>query len=378
MSSAGVVAARLRVGSSPACLVLNAVRVGGPAVRDRITAGTGLSAATVNRQINALVDAGLIDERPELVDGGGVGRPKIPLTLDRDQYCVAGMHIGARRTALVIADLGGRTLYSHAVRTQEFAGVAPEEALDRLCDQLAELAARFSGRRVLWGGAALGGAVDTETGVIDHPILHWKNLPLGQRLHQALGVPVSVAEHVQAMAAAEVLLGGQMVSDDTVLFFYARETVGMSLIIAGEVFQPARGAGTIASLPVAPGPLDTEPIAPLQTVIGTAALKAAAARLGCNDSAGVLADARARVLGEAVASLRDVLNPDSVIVAGDAFAAHPQGLAPVQAAFDAASTTGWPLEIRPTRYGVHVPETAPIAVALSAVYADPLGVVAGR
>lgn len=375
MTGSGVVAAKLRVGTGAASLVLNAIRVGGPAARDAVTAHTGLSPATVNRQITALAAAGLIEERPDLVDARGVGRPKLPLTLDRDRYCVAGIHIGARRTALVIADLGGRTLYSHAVTTQELSGVDADDAVERLAAQLAELAARFSGRRVLWAGAALGGAVDAETGVVDHPILHWHRQPLGERLHRALGVPVSVAEHVQAMAAAELLLGGEVVPHGAGLFFYARETVGMAMIIEDEVHQPTRGAGSIAALPVVPGPLDTAPVAALQSVIGTAALKAAGARLGTGADAPLLADARARVLGEAVAAMRDVINPDSVIVAGDAFSAHPRGLAPVQAAFDAASTTPWPLEIVPTRFGVHVPDAAPVAVALSAVYADPLAVV---
>ncbi|GAC56923.1 putative NagC family transcriptional regulator [Gordonia hirsuta DSM 44140 = NBRC 16056] len=375
MTGTGVVAAKLRVGTGPASLVLNALRVGGPSVRDQVAQRTGLSAATVNRQITALTAAGLLDERPDLLDGRGVGRPKVPLSLDRDRFCVAGIHIGARRTALVIADIGGRTLYSHAIRTQELSGVAAEVAVQRLCTQLAELAARFSGRQLLWAGAALGGSVDATTGTVDHPILGWRSQRLGLRLHETLGVPVSVAEHVQAMAAAELLLGGEVVPHGAALFFYARETVGMAMIIEDEVHQPTRGAGSIAALPVAPGPLDTAPVAPLQSVIGTAARKAAAARLGCSDDATALDDARARVLGESVAVMRDVINPDSVIVAGDAFAAHPRGLEPVQAAFDAATTTGWPLEIVPTRFGVHVPETAPIAVALAEVYGDPLAVV---
>ncbi|WP_026919068.1 ROK family transcriptional regulator [Gordonia shandongensis] len=374
MNISGVVVAHLRVGSGPAAAVLGAVRAGAPLTRDRIVDETGLSAATINRQVNALLDAGLLVERADLLGHAGVGRPKLPLTLDADRFCVAGMHVGARRTALVIADVAGRTLYSHAIRTRELAGAEPAEAVARLCDLLAELAARFSGRRVLWGGAALGGVVDSETGVVSHPILGWEDQPLGERLTAALGVPVSVAEHVQAMAAAELLLSSSIDDDGSTLFFYARETVGMSLIIGGEVHQPAGGAGTVAGLRVAPGVLDVEPIAPLQPVIGTAAVKAAAARLGVDHTAGVIADDRARVLGEAVATMRDVLNPDQVIVAGEAFSAHPHGLAPVQAAFDAASLLPGALEIVPTCFGIAAPEASAVAVALSAVYGDPLGV----
>ena len=377
MTNGGVVPAPLHFGTGPAAAVLNAIRVGSPATRDRLVADTKLSAATVNRQVNALLDAGLVVERPDLLNHGGVGRPKLPLTLDRDRYCVAGMHVGARRTELVIADIGGRTLYSHAIRTKELTSADADTAVARLCDLLRELADRFSGRRVLWGGAAIGGVVDDATGVVDHPILRWERQPLGQRLHAALEVPVSVSEHVQAMAAAELLLSSTVERTGSSLFFYARETVGMAMIIDGEVHQPARGAGTIAGLPVRPGNLDVEPVATLQSVIGTAATKAAAARLGVEPSAGVVADDRARILGEAVAMMRDVLNPDEVVVAGDAFSSHQHGLEPIQAAFDAATRLPRPLEVVPTCFGVQVPEAGAVAVALSAVYADPLGVVAG-
>ena len=49
------------------------------------------------------------------------------------------MHLGARRTVLVIADLGGRTLHSHAVLTPTG---DQEDALAHLSGLLAELAAR--------------------------------------------------------------------------------------------------------------------------------------------------------------------------------------------------------------------------------------------
>ncbi|WOC12771.1 ROK family transcriptional regulator [Gordonia sp. MP11Mi] len=366
MIGSGVVPASLRVGTGPTAAVLHAVRVHGPVTRDQIVAAVDLSPATVNRQVNALLDAKLVSERPDLVDPGAIGRPKLPLTIDRDHFCVAGMHVGARRTALVIADLRGRTLYSHAVRTTD---------ITDLCTQLSELADRFSGRRVLWGGVAIGGAVDSESGVVDHPILRWRHQPLGDELTASLRVPVSVSEHVQAMAAAELILSGAMARGPSGLFFYARETVGMAMTFDGQVYQPARGAGTIAGLTVVPGALADTAVAPLQSVIGTQSLIDAADRLGIEPGANRLADERARVLGQAVAAMRDVVNPDEIVVAGDAFAAHPQGLAPVQAAFDEATRIDRPLEIVPTCFGVHVPEAAAVAVALSAVYVDPLAVV---
>lgn len=373
-SAALVVPARLRVSSIPAASVLHAIRVGAPVTRDAIVAVTGLSPATINRQIAALSELGFVTERRDLVPHGGIGRPKSPLTLDRDRLCVAGMHIGARRTLLAIADLGGRTLYSHAVRTPSG---APEPAVRALCAQLRELADRFSGRRLLWGGVALGGRVDACSGVVDHPILRWHRVPLGAMLSAALAVPVSVCEHVQAMAAAELLLTSARAEVDSGLFIYARETTGMAVTVDGRVVVPSRGAGTIAHLPV-DAPVLGPGASTLQEVIGVAAAQRAADRLGISTSAAAIVDERARILGTVVARFRDALNPDSVIVAGDAFAAHPQGLAPVQAAFDAASHAGWPLEITPSRFGFSVQESAAVVVALSVLYADPVSAMSMR
>ncbi|MFT4042118.1 MAG: ROK family transcriptional regulator [Gordonia sp. (in: high G+C Gram-positive bacteria)] len=364
----GVVPATLQLGSTPAAAVLHAVRGGAPITRDRLAEITSLSPATINRQVNALTTMGLIVERRDLVSPGVIGRPKSPITLDQDSLCVAGLHIGAQRALLAIADIGGRTLYSHAVLTPT--GPA-RGVIATLCGELRALADRFSGRRLLWGGAAVGGFVDTATGEVDHPILGWRRAPLGEIFAETLGVPVSISEHVQAMAAAELLLGQTRVDVGSGLFFYARETTGMALTLNGRVHIPSHGAGGIAHVRVdapviCPGP------ARLQDVIGAASSRRAAERLGVAPDSPIIVDERSRILGEVIAVFRDAINPDAIIVAGDAFSAHPRGLAPVQAAFDAASTAGRPLELMPSRFGVAAPESAAIVVALSVIYADPV------
>ncbi|QKT06201.1 ROK family protein [Gordonia sp. X0973] len=371
---AGVVPAALRVGTSPAAVVFARVRNGSPVTRDRLAESSDLSTATVNRQVHALLEAGLVVERPDLVDGGGIGRPKVPLTLNHDGLAVAAMHIGARRTLLAIADLSGRTLYSHAVLTP--AGDA-EAAVGELAAALAELVARFSGRRFLWAGVAVGGDVDGTTGTVDHPVRGWRGAPVGAIVGAALRMPVSVCEHVQAMAAAELVLAPTATvaaKGRSSLYWYARETVGMALTVDGQVQVPTSGAGTVAHVPVCAPHFAVEGgrVTGLQDVIGSAALARAARTTGVALDSSVLRDERARALGEAIATISDVLNPDAVIVAGDAFADHPRGLAPVQAAFDAARHLPHRLELTPTQFGLGVQEAAAVVVALSVIYADPI------
>ena len=98
---------------------------------------------------------------------------------------------------------------------------------------------------------AIGGTVDSATGHVDHPRLGWRQAPVGPVLADALGLPVSVASHVDAMAGAELLLGMRRFapSSPTSLYVYARETVGYALVIGGRVHCPASGPGTIAALP---------------------------------------------------------------------------------------------------------------------------------
>jgi predicted NBD/HSP70 family sugar kinase len=95
------------------------------------------------------------------------------------------------------------------------------------------------------------------------------------------------------------------------------------------------------------------------------------ARAG-NEQARELLSERARVLGGAVALLRDMLNPDEVVVGGQAFTEYPEGMAEVEAAFAKRSVLA-PRDIRVTAFGNRVQEAGAGIVSLDGLYADPLG-----
>jgi predicted NBD/HSP70 family sugar kinase len=101
----------------------------------------------------------------------------------------------------------------------------------------------------------------------------------------------------------------------------------------------------------------------------TAVLRAA--RQG-NEKAVALVAERARVLGEAVALLRDMLNPDDLVVGGQAFTEYPEGMQAVEAAFAARSVLPT-RDIRVTAFGNRVQEAGAGVVSLGGLYADPIG-----
>lgn len=384
-----IVAPALRIPEAAAASVFAAARQRGPIARDVIAQVTGLSIATVNRQVTALLDAGILRERADLAVSGAIGRPRVPVEVNHEPFLTLGVHIGARTTSIVATDLLGRTLDVVETATPRGGQAA---ALTAIAGSAQRYLSRWHRRRPLWVGVATGGVVDSSTGYLDHPRLGWSDAPVGPVLAESLGLPVSVASHVDAMAGAELLLGmrRQPGRGATSLYVYARETVGYALSIGGQVHSPASGPGTIAALPVqsellgGTGQLESTVsdeavlvaarkarIIPAEGPASTVTAVLRAARQGNAQATALIAE-RARVLGEAVALLRDMLNPDDLVVGGQAFTEHPEGMPLVQSAFAQRSVLPH-RDIRVTAFGNRVQEAGAGIVSLGGLYADPIG-----
>lgn len=386
-----VVAPSLQLSDAAASAVFRAVRLRGPIGRDVIAQASSLSIATVNRQVTALLEAGVLRERADLAVSGAIGRPRVPVEVNHEPFLTLGIHVGARTTSIVAADLFGRTLDAVETPTPR---TAQGPALAALADGATRYLRRWHRRRALWVGVAIGGTVDAAGGHVDHARLGWRDAPVGPVFAEALELPVSVASHVEAMAAAELLLGMRRFgpNSSTSLYVYARETVGYALMIDGRVHSPASGPGTITNLPAHSELLGGSGL--LESTVSDEAVVVAARRLRIlpprsvaasstvtdvlkaarsgNQQAQELLDERARVLGESVALLRDLLNPDDLVVGGQAFTEYPEGMARVEEAYKARLVLP-ARDIRTTAFGNRVQEAGAGIVSLAGLYADPLG-----
>ncbi|MFD4181395.1 ROK family protein [Rhodococcus sp. NPDC058514] len=388
-----VVPPELRVADAPAAAVLRVACSRGPIARDAAARATGLSTATVNRQVAALLAVGLLRERADLTASGAVGRPRVPFEANHEPYLTLGIHIGAVVTGIVASDIRGKILGAVEIPTP--AG-RQEAALAQITRSAQLFASRWHRRRPLWVGIALGGRVDATTGRVDHPRLGWTDAPVASIIGDGLGLPVSVAAHVEAMAASELLLAPQRPGGPdtagTSLYFYARETAGVAVAIDGRVHTPSSGPGSIVHLPTGSSALcSCGARGCLEATVSDRATIAAAR------DAGILTDTderpaiaavyraaasgslpahqllveRARVLGRTVAMLRDLFNPDRVILGGQAFTEYPAGIPHVAEAFATTSTLARK-DIRITGFGNRVQEFAAGVVSLSSLYSDPL------
>ncbi|MCZ4521322.1 ROK family protein [Rhodococcus ruber] len=390
-----LVAPDLRIVDSPVASVLRVACVEGPISRDSAARTTGLSIATVNRQVSALLGVGLLRERADLTASGAIGRPRVPFEVNHEPFSTIGIHIGAVVTGITVSDLRGRILGAVEIPTP---GGSSEAALASVTRSAGAFAGRWHRRTPLWVGVAIGGRVDTATGTVDHPRLGWENGRVAGIIGGGLGLPISVSGHVEAMAASELLLAPRLSdtaaaqsSSGTSLYFYARETAGMALTIDGRVHTPASGPGSIAHLPtgssalcgcgnrgcleasvsdraVVAAAVDRKILAPQPRPSIAAVYQAAQ---GGSEAARELLVERARILGRTVALLRDMFNPDRVVLGGQAFTAYPAGIPHVGEAFTAHSTLAR-RDIRVTGFGDRVQEYAATVVSLSALYSDPL------
>ncbi len=156
-------AATLGIADGPAAAVFRVAAAGGPISRDEATRATGSSIATVNRHVSAMIAAGLLRERPDLVAAGAVGRPRVPFEVDpiapdrRHPHRCRRHQRHHRRPAWT----------NPRCNRDPHPRGASDAALATITASARGFAARWHRRRPLWVGVAIGGRVEPETGLVE-------------------------------------------------------------------------------------------------------------------------------------------------------------------------------------------------------------------
>ncbi|MEV0774410.1 ROK family transcriptional regulator [Streptomyces sp. NPDC050428] len=364
--------------------VLNAVLDHGPVARSTVARLTGLSPASVTAHSARLLARGLIRESPETSGPRGLGRPHVPVDIDTNRYLVAGAHIAVTNSTLSLMDLRGRIVAEDRQPHQD-TRPHPRRVLDGLARRLPRLmSAHAEGRSVLALGVATGHRVDPGAGVIRlHPQLGWRNVAVRDHLTDATGLPVHVDSHARALARAEQLFGEAATRGSAVLLFVGA-VVDAAFATAGEVhLGPRHGAGSVARLPVGgAGSLESE--VSEQAMVRLAAEQGHPVRaftelleraLAGEHRALELFRRRARLVGRAVALLLDMFDPDVLVVVEPGTGLLPHCLTDLRTAVAERSLVCEDPEqaVVASSFTGGVLSTAGAAVALAALYADPLG-----
>ncbi|MFB4421015.1 ROK family protein [Streptomyces sp. QL37] len=375
--------------------VLGAILDHGPVARSTVARLTGLSPASVTGHVAQLLSRGLVRESAETTGPRGLGRPHVPLEIDTSRFLVAGAHIAVAHSTVSLMDLRGRVV---AEDRRPHLDTDPRRILDGLAARLPLLtAAHAAGRQVLALGFATGHRVDPAAGVVvEHPHLGWRAVPVREILSAATGLPVHVDSHSRALARAEQMFGEVSTRRSTVLLFIGAVVDG-AFATSGELHRgPRSGAGSVAHLPLGSGGSgDAEPCSCgrtgcLQSEVSERAMirRAAAQSLYVSTFQELLDHAmagepravalfrrRARLVGRAAALLLDMFDPECLVVVEPGAGRLPECLADLREEVGARSSVCDDPEraVVPSSFTGSVLATAGGAVALGALYDDPLG-----
>ena len=218
-------------------------------------------------------------------------------------------------------------------------------------------------------GVGLAGLIDVRSGaLLSAPNLVWRDMAVSEDLTAKFGLPVTVDNDATAAAWGESRLGASRGSDES-LFVGVGTGIGGGIVAGGRLLRGAHGfAGEIGHTIVEPGgppcgcgnrgcweqvasglaiaragarAVADEPGSAIARLAGgdprraTGELVTEAARQGDVIAVAILA-AVARRLGEGIAGLVNILDPDVVVIGGGASEAGDLLLGPLREAYLAA------------------------------------------
>jgi len=226
----------------------------GPLSRTQLGELTGLSKPTAAQLLSRLADAGLVITSGNSHGGPG---PRAQLyAVNPDAAHVAGLDVSPTRILAAVADVTGRTVGEYELRTPRREG---SNAVEHVLHALDGAAASAGITRHQLHRLAIGtpGAFDPASRRLRYArhLPGWHDPQLLERLTEAVGTPLEVANDVNLAAIAEMRSGRAVGITDFVLL-WADEGLGAAVVIDGRVHGGATGgAGEVGFLPLPGTPL---------------------------------------------------------------------------------------------------------------------------
>ncbi|MFW6641159.1 ROK family transcriptional regulator [Nocardiopsis algeriensis] len=316
--------------------VVEVLRSEGTLTQAELARATGLSAASVSNIVRGLRAVGTVSVR----DTSSNGRRARAVTLVRSPGAVAAVDFTAGRVAVAIGDSGGTMLSREEIAYDVAADPGRSVRRAAWLVETALMRSRIDLSSVSLVVASVPGPVDPGTGEVGgiSCVPRWAGFRPAEALSERLGVEV-VAENDANLAVLAEQHGGAGAGAEHVIHLVINEGVGAGIVVAGQLFRGAGGtAGEVGHIALDPrgqvcrcgnrGCLETfvgsrylldmlpqtaeiargpEP-ARIQDLV-------AAARAGDPGCRRVVAEA-GNALGQGVAIMANLFNPERVIVGG--------------------------------------------------------------
>ncbi|MGE5591682.1 MAG: ROK family transcriptional regulator [Bacillota bacterium] len=330
--------------------VVNTIRRHEPISRAELAERTQLGKSTVTGIVNELLRDGFLVEAGAAESGGG--RPRVMLRLNSQARYTVGVKLAPTSVTTALTDLHAQVVQrvEHHVLPEK----GSEAIIADLVGSIREVMARqqVDPNTVIGIGVVLPGLVDPHTGVsLSSYFLNWRDIPLKAALEKELSLPVFIDNDANAYALAEHWYGAGQGSVN-MLGVTVGIGIGSGIIIGGQLYRGgSKGAGELGHITIDPnGPpcacgnngcveafasdagmarfareaAQAQPGSLLTGLAGageeiTRDVVVAAARQGDRAARQALAMA-GRYLGVGLANAVNLLNPDRIVVGGEAVA----------------------------------------------------------
>lgn len=373
--------------------VLDTVRRDGRLTQAQISRRTALAPSTVSSIVHELIDAGLL-----VVASDGAGRRGQLIGFRGSAGHVVGIDVGHRHVTVAVADLNQEILAQRRHELPDEHRFAEDlELVDRTLETL--LRDRGTARSgLLAAGLTLPAPVDLEGRLVSAGAIlpAWSGIDVREAAGRRLGLPVVVENDANAGALGEHTWGAGRGARN-MAYLKLGHGVGAGLILDGSLFRGATGsAGELGHTTVD----ETGRVCRcgnrgcLETYVSSGAIThllaathgadltvpdlVAAALAGDVGCARVIGDT-GRLLGTAVATLCNTINPELVVVGGELAGAGELLLGPLRDVVSRRGVRGSvrDLRIEAARLGTEAHVAGAVVLALQ--HAElPTGDTAGR
>ncbi len=213
--------------------ILNLIRDGKANTRAEAARISGLSAPTVTRLVDSLIN----EEQLVIETGTGTskgGRNPIILDFDGSNSFVIGIDLGTTQIKGVLTNLNAEIIEESSTPTMIDEG--SEKVLNRTLDLINELCgcSKVKGKRIYGVGLAVAGLINRRRDIIEFsPDFHWHDVDVKGALQTDCGHPIIFDNVTRMMAMGERLHGiGKNYRD--FIFVNVGYGIGAGIVINGE------------------------------------------------------------------------------------------------------------------------------------------------
>jgi predicted NBD/HSP70 family sugar kinase len=228
--------------------ILDLIRSSGQVSRIELSEKSGLTEATISKIVRTLIVDGLVIEAGYAESTGGK-RPVL-LELNVASRYALGVSLDYARISLVLCDISGKTLHSHAVAG---AGVSkPQSVIDRVAREISRFLVRHKVDRsdVIGIGVSGAGRLDASGGALrsSRQTGEWEEFAIEAALGEATNMPVILENDANCAALGEFWSGRVSTAHDFATIYMATG-IGCGIVINGDVYRGASSnAGEIGHL----------------------------------------------------------------------------------------------------------------------------------